>query len=304
MGGIITEIKSINLASPLGDGIPFTELDDHAIFILDGELRIKCDHVFSRPLPEWYKIRDRVQHDRPYDLIVHPVNIGLTLEPIHERDSDRTHRACSLDYEKLLESTFAVPQDVELDLPDSPVNDGAVIFTDGKKSELYFREDTRVWIGDPCYVPFFNDNWDAFLDVYFDVYTDDGPSHVMACNGIPFVLGNTAHGDGTYHLNVGGSCGVDAGLLSVVPAGEFGLVEKDGEDYGGEFVTVKGYCKIDENHTLHAGSVRIHTGDECKFCTSLESECDCRECFGCGEEEDFCECCDSCGLGPNECECE
>jgi len=192
---------------------------------------------------------------------------------------------------------FAIPKKTTV----KPV----IEFSDAEKREISFDKPTLVWLGDPCYVPEFNDNWDDFCGVLFSMEDDD--SHVMSCNGIEFVVGNTAYGDGYYHVSSGGKCGVDAGLLSVIPAGHFGLDANSGNDYGGVFVTVNGRCFIDEQSTVHAGHVNIITQDRCENCSGVEGECGCERCWDCGEFEDWCTCedeCFYCGNIESECTCE
>ncbi len=148
----------------------------------------------------------------------------------------------------------------------------------------------QVWIGDPCYVPVLHNVWDDFLDVYWE--NDDCPTAVISINGIEMIVGNTEHGDGTYEVSNGGECGVDAGLLCVIPSELFsflGLDKIDNNDHGGVFTEASGCAHIDEKHTVHAGLVTVITGDRCEGCGGLEGECDCEECTGCGEW-DYCTC--------------
>jgi hypothetical protein len=157
------------------------------------------------------------------------------------------------------------------------------------EDSIHFKEAALVWLGDPCYAPELSDDWDNFCNEYFQA-DEDEPSKVMEHNGVKFVCGNTAYGDGCYGVSTGGRCGVDAGLLSVIPAGAFGLDSNRDTDFGGVFVTIQGECYMDKDGTLHAGSVCVHTGDVCENCGALAYECDCERCMDCGEFEDHCDC--------------
>lgn len=138
---------------------------------------------------------------------------------------------------------------------------------DMKKTTIHFEKPTLVWLGDPCYAPVLNKDevWDEFCDILFSKEDSNGrsPSHVFEHEGTEFVFGNTAHGDGCYAVKGAtttlGVCGVDAGLLSVIPAGAFGLDANSGDNYGGVFTTVEGDCHMDEEGTLHAGVLTIKT---------------------------------------------
>ncbi len=74
-----------------------------------------------------------------------------------------------------------------------------------------------VWIGDPCYViP--DDEWGNFLTEMWKGDTTDGV-FVETSRGDVFVW-QTVYGDGEYPVERSGvrvgSCGVDAGLLSIM----------------------------------------------------------------------------------------
>ena len=155
---------------------------------------------------------------------------------------------------------------------------------------LKFKEPTLVWIGDPCYAPGLGDvdgvdMWDKFCDFSlsekFEKEEKGHYSHVAKYDGVEFMFGNTAHGDGSYEVSTGGVCGVDAGLLSVIPAGAFGLDPNDG-DHGGVFATVQGSCYIDDRHTLHAGNITVKT--------DWDYEDEEETCWSCGQELDYCYC--------------
>lgn len=194
----------------------------------------------------------------------------------------------------------------------TPDNEG---FRDCKKSEIIFHEKTNVWIGDPCYVPEFDPVpvWNDFCDLIFsdDFKKNPGESHVVSYNGIEFVFGSTAHGDGCYPVNIRGAthgrCGVDAGLLSVIPADAFGLDPHGDDDFGGHFAQVSGMCYIDEDNMLHAGGITVPTQHYCDHCEQTEDYCECVICSSCDQPEEDCSCydCESCGMHEdNECECE
>jgi len=191
------------------------------------------------------------------------------------------------------------------------------MFTDCMKSELFFAEPTVVWIGDPCYAPELNHSydddhtWSSFCDFTFGGDFTEECSNVVEHRGVEFLFGRTAHGDGCYRLEGGGvyaSLGVDAGLLSVIPAGAFGLDPDSGKDYGGAFVEVQGRCWIDGNHSVYAGRVTVHTQEICRHCKeAVESGCACERCEWCHEVEDWdccCDKCEECGCPEHECECE
>lgn len=177
----------------------------------------------------------------------------------------------------------------------------------------------RVWIGDPCYPPFFNKYWnegwlaafwkgqEALREADPDAY--DG-SVVVTLNGIEMVAGGTDHGDGCYDVDGAcGSCGVDAGLLCVIPEEMFVLAGLNGVDaHGGVYVDdVLGAALVDEDGTLWAGHVKVVTKDRCENCNAIEGECGCERCWECGEWEDYCTCeetCYYCGMAVSECACE
>lgn len=200
-----------------------------------------------------------------------------------------------------------------LDIPDVAVTfEEESPFTDTGKSELFFSEKTKVWIGDPCYAPELSsdddETWQEFCSFYFDAGGDNEGFLIAEHRGVEFLVGGTAHGDGCYELNIGGHCGVDAGLLSVIPAGAFGLDPDSGDDYGGNFVEIDGRCYMDEYHTFHAGSVNVITEDRCECCNSIDGTCGCERCWDCGEWEEYCTCsedrCESCGECSDDCTCE
>jgi hypothetical protein len=83
----------------------------------------------------------------------------------------------------------------------------------------------RYWVGDPCYV-FPQNKWSVFCDTLHGL--DDAEQGIdfsysdRVVAATKFFVCGTRYGDGTYILkqddcHVMGKCGVDAGLLSVVP---------------------------------------------------------------------------------------
>jgi hypothetical protein len=95
----------------------------------------------------------------------------------------------------------------------------------------------KVWIGDPCYV--FGDNaWNEFMAVQWadrknpnKPTVDDHNGAVLETVHGPAYLCGTAYGDGFYDVRVNGEsvggCGVDAGLLSVIPLATVKKLVKD-----------------------------------------------------------------------------
>ena len=71
----------------------------------------------------------------------------------------------------------------------------------------------KYYIGDLCYV--MHDEWDEFCDITIDGNNcKDGEFELK--DGRKFASYGTAYGDGTYYPNVGGECGVDAGLIGCI----------------------------------------------------------------------------------------
>jgi hypothetical protein len=70
----------------------------------------------------------------------------------------------------------------------------------------------KYWVTDPCYV-YPESEW---MD-----YCNNCDSGMKEYDGVPFFGFGTAYGDGEYELLQGaatiGSCGVDAGLLAIIP---------------------------------------------------------------------------------------
>ncbi len=187
--------------------------------------------------------------------------------------------------------------------------DGRTFGFDEVKSSI--EVSGRVWIGDPCYPPFFNKNWNnGWLGAYWGgelaLEKEDACtcSIVVTVNGIEMVAGGTDHGDGCYQVSSGGEVGVDAGLLCVIPESMFELAGLDGkEEHGGVYLDdVHGTAYINEDGTLHAGSVNVITKERCECCGDAADDCHCERCDECGEWEDYCMCCGVCEY--YECQCE
>lgn len=126
----------------------------------------------------------------------------------------------------------------------------------------------RYWVGDPCYV-FPKDRWTEFCNALFkEEYSGSG---VMMIDGDKrFFVCGTAYGDGCYALrkngNVVGECGVDAGLLSIVPAEyvtEWDPQELSHDDFGGVFVTLeKEAFIVASGGNFRFGPFSVNTSDE------------------------------------------
>ena len=193
--------------------------------------------------------------------------------------------------------------------------DGVTFGYDSSKSSIDVNG--RVWIGDPCYPPFFNKYWnDGWLAAFWkcqkelkeaEAFED---SVVVTVNGIEMVAGGTSYGDGCYDVDgASGSCYVDAGLLCVIPEAMFELAGLDGENAeGGVYVDdVHGTAEVDEDNTIWAGSVKVITKERCENCNGIADECSCEQCWGCGEWDDWCTCedtCSGCGMAESECCCD
>ena len=174
------------------------------------------------------------------------------------------------------------------------------------KSRIYV--DGPVWIGDPCYAPNFNNDWDDWIDAFFGAEEEGCPCAIVSVNGIEMVAGSTAHGDGSYDIDgASGTLPVDAGLLCVIPEKMFvdaGL-EMGGDNCDGCFIEkVTGDCFVDDDGTLVVGhGIRVITAERCEHCNDLASECGCERCGDCGSECD-CERCLDCGEFEDLCVCE
>lgn len=100
----------------------------------------------------------------------------------------------------------------------------------------------KYWVGDPCY-KYPSQKWSEFCDVYFK--TGDGEIQTEYGN---FFVCSTAYGDGYYSLkkngvSVGGM-GVDAGLLSVIPAHIIAKMENNTNMELGCFIDLTEDCEI------------------------------------------------------------
>lgn len=87
--------------------------------------------------------------------------------------------------------------------------------------------DKDMWFGDPCYF-FDNDNsvnsemWSEFCSMMYPNGEDGELSDqgTLVVDGHEVLYMSTAWGDGSYHASAGGKsadCGVDAGMLALVP---------------------------------------------------------------------------------------
>lgn len=137
----------------------------------------------------------------------------------------------------------------------------------------------KYWIGDPCYV--YGDDWLGFCDCFDGIGRDGGYLQYVKT---PFFVCGTADGDGEYdvkqHGSKVGTCGVDAGLLSVIP---MALVKKwlavkkyDGtfkkETYGGTIIQADSCFEIEASGgDFNFGPFSVNTSGE----GEEEHECTC-----------------------------
>lgn len=130
----------------------------------------------------------------------------------------------------------------------------------------------RYWVGDPCYV-YPDAEWSQFCGVLNGAREDSDPTFgiVFEYGGTPFFVSQTAYGDGCYELFFDGmhklgECGVDAGLLSVIPEQLVKLwepKENSRENYGGVWVSIQEECKASSNGgDVKFGKHYIQTTDD------------------------------------------
>ena len=116
------------------------------------------------------------------------------------------------------------------------------------------------WVGDPCYV-FPDERWNEFCELLFKT---EGPTF-MEEDGETFFVDTTAYGDGRYPIENNliriGSCGVDAGLLSLIPVS---LIKKWGDMNEaarlGVFTNVSGVPAGDGSGDWTCGALKVCTG--------------------------------------------
>lgn len=83
----------------------------------------------------------------------------------------------------------------------------------------------KYYIGDLCYV--LRDEWSEFCTLTIDEGGClDGEFQME--DGREFAVYKTMYGDGVYHPNIGGRCGVDAGLIGCIRVDD--IIDGDLED--------------------------------------------------------------------------
>ena len=118
-------------------------------------------------------------------------------------------------------------------------------------------KEEEYYIGDPCYVVC-DDLWDEFCDILHGDKTKEGYTAYhdylyMSVQGVTIFVCGTAYGDGVYPCEVDynhvGRCGVDAGLLSIIPMSAVKVWGKcdDVERLGVVIKAQKGYPTYDPN---------------------------------------------------------
>jgi hypothetical protein len=136
--------------------------------------------------------------------------------------------------------------------------------TTSKNSFSFDTEDViltpgRYLVVDPCYVvP--NEMWSDFCGASFVNHAATRASF----DGISFFCQGTAHGDGCFVLKCGnktvGECGVDAGLLSIIPETLIQLWNSE-KNYDGMWPNMGGvWVEIKENTPVHYGDGNFSFG--------------------------------------------
>src|ERR1035438_2412790 len=109
------------------------------------------------------------------------------------------------------------------------------------QKRLVIPPGTPLWVGDPCYVL---EPWEEFCNItsytreanYMQLQREYDTAHerireVSSPKLWPMIYWSTAYGDGCYPLYRDGreigSCGVDAGMLSVIPLEALAGVERN-----------------------------------------------------------------------------
>lgn len=117
----------------------------------------------------------------------------------------------------------------------------------------YMLEPGSYIIVDPCYV-FPDGHWSEFCE---ELFKDNNDVNLVTVDGGEFIVWNTLYGDGTYpvyeHGDKLGECGVDAGLLAVIPLGLFGSSD----------LAVEIDIKVPSNIQINNGDIDIGYIFEC-----------------------------------------
>ena len=116
------------------------------------------------------------------------------------------------------------------------------------------------YIGDLCYV--MHDEWNEFCDITIDGHSCLDGEFALA-DGRRFATYGTAYGDGVYYPNVGGSCGVDAGLIGCIRIEDIrpSANNNDPAKVGIIVAFDKDFETEECDGTIVFGHVRIETGD-------------------------------------------
>ena len=126
----------------------------------------------------------------------------------------------------------------------------------------------RFLVIDPCYVFQSDSLWKSICDACNTWRVDDVGHFVMTCSiqqkDFDVFIFKTRYGDGIYPVFENdvkvGECGVDAGLLSFIPAELISVINAD--DGLGVWVSTQGgaydLCKMGD---VSAGSIRVMTSD-------------------------------------------
>jgi len=184
---------------------------------------------------------------------------------------------------------------------------GIVTVTEG--DSINFREPTDIFICDPCYVithsiPHLDKAWQDFCSLMFEkprVYDRGGMAYVDTELGQAKLLyQSTAYGDGDYDVHCsckkeGYSCGVDAGMLSIMSVADVIKIRPDFTaenfaDYGVVIRDFKGIIHTDgEGNWSGSNGFSLKTEWEeeytCYNCGCNEVDYDGEQCSDCEDEE-------------------
>jgi len=109
----------------------------------------------------------------------------------------------------------------------------------------------KYWVTDPCYV---------YPESEWSDYCNNCDEGMKEYDGVAFFNWGTAYGDGEYEVERGGSlagtCGVDAGLLAIIPVE---LAEKWGKRDYAELSLIGTMIELTEPTEVHesGGDVRF-----------------------------------------------
>jgi len=97
----------------------------------------------------------------------------------------------------------------------------------------------KIWVGDPCYI--LHDEWSDVCDAMFK---EDMPAMVIPTSNGNIYLFKTYGGDGCYPgvvNDVGFECGVDSGMLAIIPAN---IKPGDSKPELGHITTIAKPCTV------------------------------------------------------------